>query len=73
MRLEDLYTDILNMTDEESYAFIASYTSQRSSDLTQPIPAPTKEKKTRAKKKTSKDNITVSQEQLALLKQLNLI
>lgn len=71
MKLEDLYTDILNMSGEESYSFIASYTSQRSRDLTLPPPAPPKKTKSRTKK--SKDDISLTTEQLELLKKLKLV
>lgn len=70
MKLEQLRTNILDMTDEESVLFMIQYSQERANDLTvQYTPIPRPERKTKTKEK----QVAVTPEQLELLQKLGLI
>jgi len=71
MRLEDLYTNILSLSERECSATLMTYTNNRNNQLAAYIPAP--EKKAKSTKKTSSGTIAVTPEQLEVLRKLKLI
>ena len=76
MKLEDLYTNILDMDTPHLMSYIVSYTNQRTTDLSKPSPrmvTTTAKKPTTKKKSAGAGNISVTADQLELLRKLKLI
>ena len=78
MKLEDLYTNILDMDTPHLLSHIVSYTNQRTTDLSKPSPrmVTTTVRKPTTKKKSAgagAGNIAVTADQLELLRKLKLI
>lgn len=70
MKLEQLRTNIIEMTDEESVLFMTEYTLERANDLLlqyTPVYKPQPERKPKEKK------VAVTPEQLELLQKLGLV
>ena len=71
MLLQDLYTNFLDLDDAQKLEFIQDYCARRNVDLRETAVVKVPVKKERGKGRTDK-KITVSKDQLALLKQLGL-
>lgn len=69
MRLEQMYTDILDMSQDELHAHMVEYSAKRERDLyTPPV-----EVRTKKKTSTKADTITITPEQVELLKKMKLL
>lgn len=70
MKLEQMKTNFLDMSDKERQEFFTKYSEKRTKDVQEVVVKLTPKK--RSKKKADK-KVSVSQEQLELLKKLGLV
>jgi len=71
MLLQDLYTNFLDLDDADRLKFMLDYCEKRNIDLKETAVVKVPVKKERGKGRTDK-KLTVTKDQLALLKQLGL-
>ena len=71
MRFQDLYPNFLDMSESDRVEFFLGYYNRRAIDLTETVVAKVTTQKTRGSGRTDK-KLTVTKDQLALLKQLGL-